>query len=274
MPSPESAGPAVLGFDRLAARYEDLCANEIFSWMRRLVHAECVRRFPPAARVLEIGCGVGLDTAFLAAGGFTVTAADPAPGMARRTRERLRSAVPQADVMVLEEGLQTLEARLTREAPSATFDAIFSNFGALNCVEDLRPLRRLAEHRLTAGGHLLLCLMSRVCPWEIGYFLAKGRPRTALRRIGRDPIMVDIEGIEVPTFYHSPRRIRSALGAGFSVRRLLGVAVVVPPPYVAAGWSGAPPRLRRIASALDGLLSGWAPFNRLGDHFLIDIVKR
>ena len=274
MSSPETVGPAVLGFDRLSARYEGLCANEIFSWMRRRVHSECVRRFPPAARVLEIGCGVGIDTVFLAAEGFAVTATDPAPGMARRTRERLRSAVPQADVMVLEEGLQTLEARLPPDAGSATFDAIFSNFGALNCVEDLGPLRRLAEHRLTRGGHLLLCLMSRVCPWEIGYFLAKGRPRTALRRIGRDPIMVDIEGIKVPTFYHSPRRIMNALGTGFSLRRLLGLAVVVPPPYLAGPWSGAPPRLRRSASALDGLLSGRAPFNRLGDHFLIDIVMR
>jgi SAM-dependent methyltransferase len=274
MSSPETVDPAALGFDRLSARYEDLCANEIFSWMRRRVHSECVRLFTPAARVLEIGCGVGLDTAFLAAEGFAVTATDPAPGMARRTRERLRSAVPQADVIVLDEGLQTLEARLVQEAGSAPFDAIFSNFGALNCVEDLTPLRRLAEHRLTRGGCLLLCLMSRVCPWEIGYFLAKGRPRTALRRIGRDPIMVDIEGIKVPTFYHRPRRIMNALGTGFSLRRLLGLAVVVPPPYLAGTWSGAPPRLRRSASTLDGLLSGRAPFNRLGDHFLIDIVKR
>ena len=66
--------PATLAFDRLASEYDALVGGEIFRHLRARTHQAFVRRFGPGARVIEIGCGTGLDTCFLASHGVRVLA--------------------------------------------------------------------------------------------------------------------------------------------------------------------------------------------------------
>jgi SAM-dependent methyltransferase len=234
----------------------------------------CAARFAPGSRVLEIGCGVGLDASFLATRGVHVTAVDPAPGMVSRTMARLRALEPPGEVRVFKADLDTVDDHLTRCADGGRFDGILSNLGALNCVEDLGALGRLAERRLECGGAIVLCLMGRLCPWEILYFLVRGEPRRALRRLGSVPVPVNVEGIAVPTSYHTSGDVMQALGAGFDLRGMSGLAVLVPPPWLASRWAAVPLWIRRAVSAADVRLSSRFPLNYLGDHFLMDIVKR
>ena len=49
---------------------------------------------------------------------------------------------------------------------SAAFDAAFSNFGPLNCVEDLPAVARQLHEVLRPGGVLVASVIGRVCPWE------------------------------------------------------------------------------------------------------------
>jgi hypothetical protein len=65
-----------------------------------------------------------------------------------------------------------------------------------------------------------------------------------------------------------------ALGAGFDLRGMSGLAVLVPPPWLAHRWAAVPSWIRRAVSATDVRLSSHFPLNRLGDHFVMDIVKR
>jgi ubiquinone/menaquinone biosynthesis C-methylase UbiE len=78
---------ATLAFDRLAPEYDALANGEIFQLLRRRTHETFARRFRPGARVLEIGCGTGLDTAFLANAGVRVVACDPSEAMVGRSRD-------------------------------------------------------------------------------------------------------------------------------------------------------------------------------------------
>ena len=49
---------------------------------------------------------------------------------------------------------------------------VFSNFGALNCIADLRPMFGYALDRLEPGGYLAVTLMGRFCAWEtVGFAL-------------------------------------------------------------------------------------------------------
>ncbi len=258
---------AARAFDRLAPRYDEACGGPLFARMRERVHAALAGAFAPGTRVLEIGCGSGADTAFLAARQVHVLAADPAPGMIACARERLAGLPARGPVQFMRCGLNEIDAHL---APPAVFDGIVSNFGALNCVPRLNALGPLAARRLKPGGRVFMCLMSRTCATEIAWFLLRGEPQQALRRLGRPPVMVNVEGLAVPTYYHRARDVEAALGPGFALRRVTGLSVCVPPPYLEARWSRLPAAVRRALAAIDAALSPHWPFNRLGDHTLME----
>ena len=97
-----------------------------------------------------------------------------------------------------------------------------------------------------------------------------------MRRWARavNPVPVSVEGIAVPTYYHSPRSVFRALGDVAVRRRLYGLAVLVPPPYMARTWRRLPNRLHATVMRLDTALAGHAPFNRLGDHFVLELERR
>lgn len=257
----------VRAFDRLAPRYDEACSGVLFRWMRDQVHERLAQAFPPGSRVLEIGCGSGLDTAFLVRQDVHVVACDPAPAMIQRARERLCAIESPGRAQLICCGVNDLDAHLS--AP-LTFDGIVSNFGALNCVPRLDALGRLAIRRLRPGGRVIVGLMSRTCAIEMGWFLLKGDRQRAFRRLRRPPVPVNVEGLEVPTWYHGVAHLQAALGPTFALRRLTGLAVAVPPPYLEARWTGTPRPVRRAAEAIDRAVATSWPFNRLGDHLMAE----
>ena len=135
--------PATMAFNRLAADYDRLAAGELFEHQRRRTHAVLDEWIPAGGRVLEIGCGTGIDTAFLARRGNEVVACDPSREMQRLTLGRASASGAGRRVRVIDCGLQNLTS-LLYALGGIRFDAVVSNFGALNCVDDLTPLRRIA----------------------------------------------------------------------------------------------------------------------------------
>jgi SAM-dependent methyltransferase len=266
----QTLSPTVRAFDRFAARYDAVCDTGLFRRMREQVHAAFAAAFAPGARVLEIGCGSGQDTAFLAARRADVVALDPSAGMIERARARVAAAAPRGSVRFLCCGLDELPQHL---APGVRFDGIVSNFGALNCVPRLDTLGALAASRLDAGGCAMVCLMSRTCLMEMGWFLLRGNLRQAVRRLGPPPVLVNVEGIGVPTHYHRVRDVRATLGPGLALRRVRGLGVVVPPPFLEPRWAGAPAPLRRAFEAVDACVAPFFPFNRLGDHVMMEFQR-
>lgn len=71
-------------YARQAADYA--AASEVSSIERLQAFLD---RMPPAASILELGCGAGLDSAFMLAAGFDVTASDGSPEMAREAEHRI-----------------------------------------------------------------------------------------------------------------------------------------------------------------------------------------
>ena len=108
-------------------------------------------------RALDLGCGEGGDSVWLAAQGWTTTAVDVAPTALARTRE----AAAAAGVEVTTEQ-HDLQASL----PEGPFDLV-SAFFLQSPVECDRPavLRRAAE-LLAAGGVLLVVDHGSAPPWS------------------------------------------------------------------------------------------------------------
>ncbi len=265
--------PTTTAFDRLASQYDTLADGELFRTMRRRTHEVFLRRFPRGCRVLEIGCGTGLDTAFLASRGVRVVACDPSEAMVGRTLSRLATS-GDTGISVMPCGLESVEMFLEGLGEREPFDGILSNFGALNCVPCLEPLRALIGRVLRPGSAVLLGLMGRSCASEAIYFGLTGRMAEMHRRRASGVVCVNVAGVDVPTYFHRVKDVTATLGPDFTLEAITGIGVTIPPPYFEPRWQAFPAFVRAPLTALDSAISSWPPFNRLGDHVLLQFVYR
>jgi ubiquinone/menaquinone biosynthesis C-methylase UbiE len=141
-------------FEQIAPQYAVLWSDtERGRAQRQRVWRELDRLFHPGDQVLDLGCGTGDDALYLASRGVNVLGIDSADGMIKIARERGVEAWPIA----IEE-----MSWLHREFAGA-FDGALSNFGALNCIQDLTSVSADLAQLVRPGGRLALCVMSRFC---------------------------------------------------------------------------------------------------------------
>lgn len=272
-PARETGSISQHAFDRLASTYDESTSGETFQLQRRQTHAALARWIRSGFRVLEIGCGTGVDTEYLARIGARIVACDPSEEMLSRTKRRLEVAGVGDRASILSCGLQDLPHFLDALDHSEGFDAIVSNFGALNCAPTLDALGVIGRRHLRAGGAMAIGLMGRTCLWETVYFTARGdRAQASRRRIAN--AAVPVAGINVPTFYHRTGDVAAALGEEFTRDGVIGIGVMVPPPYLEPRWQQVPQALRRAAAGMDRIAGSWPLVNQLGDHTLSRWVKR
>ncbi len=270
--SAKAVAAATLAFDRLASTYDDLVSGDTFQHQRDRTHAAFRRWIKPGFRVLEIGCGTGIDTEFLAGIGARIVACDPSEEMLSRTKRRLAVAGVGDRAGILSCGLQELPQFLDALDHSQGFDAIVSNFGALNCVPSLQPLGVVGCRHLRPGGAVILGLIGRTCLWETVYFTARGEHAKAARRREAN-VAVAVAGIDVPTFYHRPGDVHMCLGDDFTLDAAIGLGVIVPPPFLERRWQQLPGVIRRAAAGVERVAAAWPLLNQLGDHTLTRWVK-
>jgi SAM-dependent methyltransferase len=149
-------------FDAIAERYDEtFTSSKIGQAQRASVWKELEKAFHAGDRILELGCGTGVDACFLAQRGTTVFACDSSPQMIAAAQRNARDLITSTGAGAVD--LQLLRAEeilsLRNRGP---FDGAFSNFGALNCIENLRSLAVDLAALLKPGSSLLLCLMLRL----------------------------------------------------------------------------------------------------------------
>jgi SAM-dependent methyltransferase len=225
------------------------------------------RNFKPGQHVLELGCGTGEDAVWLAQRGVTVTATDTSAAMlAEAERKAARAGIA---------GRVTTRHLPLQELPDAEFDTLFdgvlSDFGALNCVEPdviTRSLGRLVR----PGARAVLVVMGPCCPWEIGWFLAHGHPRTAFRRWRPGGLEAEVGGQKMRVFYPSPGRLMRGLAPEFRLLRLWGLGVALPTTDAASVVNRRPALLERL-DRWETRLAGRFPFRLLGDHYVLEMER-
>ena len=259
-------------FDGVAAGYDaSNAANRVLCAMRDRVRTTLMALVPGPSRLLDLGCGPGCDAEYFAAAGHDVTAIDWSPAMVAEARRRMRAAGLTGRVEVQQVGIHEVD----RVTPiDVAFDAAYSNFGPLNCVVDLERAAHLIAARLRPGGALVASVIGRICPWEVGVHLARGRPSRAFVRFRRGFVPVPLEGRTVWTRYYTPPefgRIFAAAGFAPVSRRALGV--LVPPPYL-DHLVVRHPHLAGVLQRIEDRAAGWPLIRDLGDHFLTVMVKR
>ncbi len=266
-------GGGAAAFDALAPRYDALfspAANPLVALARARVHGVLARHFAPDRRLLELGCGTGEDTLALTARGHRLVACDPSPQMLARARAKLTAVGRDAAVTFVNHGAGALAAAWP--ALGERVDGVFSNFAPLNCELSLGPVRRLLEQALAPGGRFVGVVLPKALPARDRALLARGEPRTALRRF-RDPATGDVEGRRFPMRYYGAGDFDRALGAGFRRVETRSLCLALPPLSFGPSLARHPRLLAGLAAAED-LLAGLPGLRRLGDHVILVYERR
>ena len=257
-------------FDGAADRYDEFfTTSRIGQAQRASVWRELDRTFHTGERVLEIGCGTGVDACHLAERGVQVLACDSSPRMlavaTRRMKNNHQLGRVQPQLLAAEE-IASLRC-------SQRFDGAFSNFGALNCVKDLRSLATDLASLLRTGASALLCWMGPCCMWEILWYFARAQPAKALRRLHRGGITARLDGgALVPVYYPSLHSLAQAFAPEFSLKSVKGIGVAVPPSYLEP-LASRYPSLLRAAVLADFSLGRCPGIRMLADHVLIGFER-
>ena len=252
-------------FDSLAADYDrSFTTSSIGSKMRSAVWRRMDKAFHAGDRVLELNCGTGEDAVHLGGRGVRVLATDSSPEMLALTRAKVERAGLAGIVDIAHLAIEDLAAH----GPPHSFDGVLSNFGGLNCVEDLSAVARGLAALIRPGGRALLCVMGPAVPWEWAWFLFHGQPRKAVRRLRRQGAPWRGHTIRYPSI----GRVRRAFAPHFVQHHVSAVGALLPPTF-AESWAALHPRMLAGLDRVERRVEAVWPLPRLADHFLIELER-
>ena len=256
-------------FDSVAADYDGPRGNnasiqdmrsELWHWLDAT--------FARGSRLIDIGCGTGLDAIRMAQLGHHVTATDWSTQMVRRTSDRAEREGLTDRVRALAVGAHELHL-LDGEG---IYDGAYSNLGPLNCVPDLAAVSRECARLLKPGGALVLTVIGRICPWEIAHYLLQRRWARVKVRYARNFVPVTMNKHTVWTRYYGPREFYRAFECHFMLVHYRGLCVFAPPPYLT--WVREKHfRWHQRLWRMDRRMAGWPLLRGIGDHFLISMRR-
>jgi SAM-dependent methyltransferase len=253
-------------FDDMAGTYDaSFTDTKVGRALREIVWSRLDQVFRPTQRILELGCGTGEDAVRLASRGVRVVATDPSSQMIQVARRKALIGSCQDRIEFRCLAMEDIGSF----ADGELFDGVLSNFGAVNCVQDLRALVADVAERLAPGAPLLWVVMGRHAPWEWLWYAMQGRWRKAWRRLR--PGGIEWRGLTIS--YPTPTQMRSLLLPHFVVTRLAPLGVALPPSYASA-WLDRLPVAARVLARLErwaqrsSMLASWS------DHFIVEAVRQ
>lgn len=251
------------GFSKQSAHFDhDDRINPVLQDLRHQVYNHVDKYLKPDSRILELNAGTGLDALYFVSKYHRVHATDISDGMVSEIKRKI-----QQNNLSRQLTCQQLSSTNLSDLSEKNFDYVFSNFGGLNCVEDLSAVTRHLPNLLKDGGYLTIVIMPPVSLWELSWTL-KGDFGKAFRRLRRNGTIAHVEGEYFRTWYHSLSRIRKKLPGSFRLLSCESLGLVSPPPH-RPDFPIHHPNLYNLLRRTDRLLRHFFPFNRWGDHIIV-----
>jgi SAM-dependent methyltransferase len=260
-------------FDHAALEYDGSFSDtHLGQLLRARVWVRLDQAFGPGDRVLELGCGTGVDALHLADRGVQVTATDSSVGMLEIARRRM--VVSNANDLVTIERLdmsRLTDSEARRRWPDR-LDGAFASFGALNCVPDRRRLALALSMAVHSGGRAVLVVMGPFAPWEMAWHLLHGQRQRAMRRFRRGALARVPGGSQLRVWYPSPWRLGSEFQPWFRVTHVQALGIALPPSGLALAMEDRP-GLLRATELIDRQVARHGVAAWLGDHYLMELVR-
>lgn len=251
-------------YDAIASDYDRQLQGD--EWMRTILWERYRQFFQPGQSVLDVACGTGIDSLYLAQRGIHITAVDISPRMiaeleAKASRQKLAGALHT----------RILDLAGEENWPSGPFEGLISAFAGLNTVSDPAHFARQAASRLRPQGHLLLHMLNQVSLWELLPHLVHGRWRT-VRELGRrqERIVTIGEQAVAHQLYRPYDFYGRYFADQFQLRRITGLGILRPP----QSHRHLSVSLMPWLDSVEQWIRDWRPFVNWGRFFLLEMEKR
>lgn len=249
-------------FSKQALHYDSYEEDhEVLRWMREQVHQHTLAYLKPGDHILELNAGTGIDAVYFAELEYKIHATDVSEGMLEQLEKKITSLKLQDNITLQQISYTELDNIKNK------FDYIFSNFGGLNCIPNLSPVAKSIPKLLKPGGRATLVLMPPICLWELA-LVFRGHFRTAVRRLHRNGVLANVEGVHFTSYYFTPKQVLKTFGNNFKKIALQGLGSISPPPYM-KNFPKRYPRVYKFLARIDSKLAHFPPFNRWADHFIL-----
>lgn len=254
-------------FDKAAIKYDDTFTNSMIGKLQRkrvYYWLEKVNFFNRVNSVFELNCGTGFDAQYFNEKGLKVRASDISPKMIEVAKSQRSKSIEfmQLDFNKLEE-------------VSIDEDVVFSNFGGLNCVskEKIIEIEHTLHSKLKRGNMVVWVIMPKFSLMESNFFFFQLQWKKIFRRNRNEPLMVNVDGTAVPTYFHSPKTIKNILKPHFNIKLVKPVALFLPPSYLES-FIKRKPTLIKLLNRLEFIFGRISIFSGCADHFIIIAEKR
>ena len=252
-------------FNELAKYYDnDFTNTELGKLLRSRTHDLMVNLFPAGSSVLEINCGTGEDAAFLARQGVQVLATDGSAEMINCSRDKITRLGLSDKVTLKHCRFEELDSILEE---GQIFDGILSNFGGINCAEELGILSKNISQRVRQGGYIFLCIMGRWTLWEWLY-LGYKRKFTRIR----ERICGECNWRGYTIRYFSPREALEYFEPYCKLAKISGLGLLLPPTY-AGSVVIRYPKFFHFLNFIEKHIESIPGVAQFSDHFIL-ILKR
>jgi ubiquinone/menaquinone biosynthesis C-methylase UbiE len=257
-------------FSKQAEVFDELYGvDEIIQYKRKRVRDHILKYLHSHSSILELNCGTGEDALFFLQQGHRVHATDISGAMLKRLVSKTENST-YASHFSFEECSFTNLFSLRNSGP---FDCIFSNFGGLNCTNELDKVLQAFSSLLKPGGTVTLVIISRFCLWET-LLILKGKFRTAFRRFfSKKGRTAHVEGSYFNCWYYNPSYIIKHLKTNFDLLHIEGLCTLVPPSYIENFSKKFPNIFSFLRMSENRCASKW-PWKYIGDYYIISLKKR
>jgi len=231
--------------------------------LRAVVQKTLEDCFPPGSHVIDLGCGTATDAVMLAERGVRVTAVDSSSGMLACARRKVEAQHLEQSISLINQNIEKIDS-----LGGTVYDGAYSNFGVLNCIPDLQAAMARIAVLIAPGSLVVFSVLNRVCLWEIGGFLIRGKIGRAFRRVSLGEVSAQIGRASLPVWYYTPTEFEKILSPWFRTRDVYGLSILSPTlnsKQFASSHPVATGRLQR----LDHRIRRVYPFHSLGDHFVM-----
>ncbi len=192
------------GFSSIYEEYEFLSKHNFIDISRRnLIRNEVNLYLQPQHKILELNSGSGIDAVYFAQKGHFVLATDIAKGAETYISKKIEA------LNLVNLKFKKCSFTDLKSIENQKFDYIFSNYGGLNCTDNLELIFEQFEELLNPNGYITLVIMPPYYPIEMLTFF-KGN-KNAFRRWNKNGTEAKVESQLFKTYYYTPNQVKKAL---------------------------------------------------------------
>lgn len=259
-------------FDSASDEYDfTIRQNFINVWIRNRSIKELLLLTTPEDVLLEIGSGTGAEAVEISKYVRRIVATDISPKMVSLLERKVQARGLQDKICSLQMGASEI-AEVKDFLPKGRVRIAYSFNGALNCELKIREFPYELCKILEPKGLFVCSIRNTLCLSEaISHAAVLQLDRMSPRK--KQPVMVSVGGMDIPSFYYSPGRFVEIFEPHFRLKKMIGLPAILPPAYLSNVYV----RLRKtlsFAERAESVLASHYPMNRLGDQTLFVFERR